>query len=169
MAARDSVTDMEGKDLLVERVFDASRERVFDMFTKPEHLRKWWGPSTASIQIAEYDARPGGKLFMSERFPDGAVFYIAGVVREIQRPARLVFAIHFANEKRERVAPPSSSSLGESWDGEIVSDVTFSAEGGRTRVTIRTERSGVTAEWAAKARLGWGQSLDKLEKALVGD
>ena len=169
MPARDSVTDMEGKDLLVERVFDAPRERVFDMFTKAEHLRKWWGPKMASIHIAEYDARPGGKVFMGERYPDGTMVYVAGIVRDIERPSRLVFAIHFANEKRERVAPPVQSSLGAAWDGEIVSDVTFSAEGRRTRVTIRTERSGVTAEWAEKARYGWGEGLDKLEKALAED
>jgi uncharacterized protein YndB with AHSA1/START domain len=167
VVARDSVADVAGKDLVVERVFDASRERVFDMFTKAEHLREWWGPKMAAIAIAEYDARPGGKIFMGERYPDGAMFYLAGVVRDIERPSRLVFAIHFANEKRERVSPPAHSGLGAAWDGEIVSDVSFSAEGQRTRVTIRTERSGVTAEWSEKARFGWGESLDKLETAIA--
>jgi uncharacterized protein YndB with AHSA1/START domain len=105
---------------------------------------------------------------MAEHF-DGGVNYIAGTVREIERPSRLVFAIHFANEKRERVSPPAHSALGAAWDGEIVSDLTFSAEGRRTRVTIRTPRSGVTAEWAKLARLGWGESLDKLDYAIADD
>ena len=168
MSARDSVADLTGKDLVVERVFDAPRERVFDMFTKPEHLQNWWGPKTAAIPIAEYDARPGGRIFIGERYPDGARTYLAGVVREIQRPSHLVFAIHFTNEKRERVSPPPHSGLGAAWAGEIVSNVTFAAEGRRTRVTIRTERSGVTAEWSEKARYGWGESLDKLDAAIAG-
>jgi uncharacterized protein YndB with AHSA1/START domain len=169
MVARDSVADVSSEDLVVERVFDAARERVFDVFTKPEHLQKWWGPKMASIPLAEYDARPGGKVFIGERYPDGAMSYLAGVVREIERPSRLVFAIHFANEKRERVSPPAHSGLPAAWDGEIVSIVTFSAEGRRTRVTIRTERSGVTAEWSEKARGGWGEALDKLGYAIADD
>ena len=170
MAATDSVAeDMATWEITIERVIDAPRERVFDAFTKPEHLKKWWGPTMAGIPIAEFDARPGGKIFFVERYPDGAMSYVAGVVREIERPSRLVFAIHFANEKRERVSPPAQSSLGAAWGGEIVSNVTFTAEGRRTRVTIRTDRSGVTAEWSEKARLGWGQALDKLASAIANE
>src|SRR4029078_1098248 len=101
MVARDSVAEMDTKDLLIERVFDAPRERVFDMFTKPEHLQKWWGPKMVGIGVAEFEARPGGKIFMGAHF-EGGVNYIAESVREIEPPSRLVFAIHFANEKRER-------------------------------------------------------------------
>ena len=44
MAARDNVVKMPIKELVIERVFDAPRERVFDVFTQPEHVQKWWGP-----------------------------------------------------------------------------------------------------------------------------
>ena len=169
MAARDSVVDMTGEDLVIERVFDAPRERVFDAFTQPEHLQKWWGPKMVGIGVAEFEPRPGGKIFLAEHSLDGGVNYIAGTVREIERPSRLVFAIHFANEKRERVSPPARSGLGAAWDGEIVSDVTFSSEGPRTRVTIRTERSGITAEWSEGARYGWAEALDKLGHAITDD
>jgi uncharacterized protein YndB with AHSA1/START domain len=169
MAARDNVVEVPTNELVIERVFDAPRERVFDVFTQPEHLQKWWGPKMVTIPVAEFDARPGGKIFIAERSPDGAMNHIAGVVREIERPSRLVFAIHFANEKRERVSPPAGSSLGAAWDGEIVSIVMFSAEGPRTRVTIRTPRSGVTAEWSEKARYGWAEALDKLGNAIADD
>jgi uncharacterized protein YndB with AHSA1/START domain len=168
MAARDNVMEMPTEELVIERVFDAPRERVFDAFTQPEHLQKWWGPKGVGIGGVEFDARPGGKIFFAEHFA-GGVNYIAGTVREIERPSRLVFAMHFANEKGERVSPPTHSALGAAWDGEIVSDVTFSAEGRRTRVTIRNPRSGVTAEWAKLARLGWGESLDKLDYAIADD
>jgi uncharacterized protein YndB with AHSA1/START domain len=47
--------------------------------------------------------------------------------------------------------------------------VTFRAEGQRTHVTIRTERSGVTAEWSEGARYGWGEALDKLGHAIADD
>jgi uncharacterized protein YndB with AHSA1/START domain len=170
MAARDSVAeDMATKELVIERVFDAPRERVFDVFTQPEHLQKWWGPKIVGIPVTEFDARPGGNIFIAERPPDGAMHYIAGVVREIERPSRVVFAIHFADEDRRRVAPPAGTGLPATWNEEIVSSVTFSAEDGRTRVTIRVQRSGVTAEFSEKARGGWGESLDKLGYAIADD
>lgn len=170
MAARGSVAeDMASKELVIERVFDAPRERVFDVFTQPEHLQKWWGPKMVGIPFAEFDARPGGKIFIAERSPDGAMRYIAGVVREIERPSRVIFAIHFADADRRRVAPPSGAGLPSNWGEEIVSSVMFSAEGRRTRMTVRVQRSGVTAEFIENARAGWGESLDKLGYVIADD
>src|SRR5437762_5174295 len=169
MAARDNVVEMPIKELVIERVFDAPRERVFEVFTQPEHVQKWWGPKGVSNAVAEFEARPGGKIFIAERAPAGATIYIAGVVREIERPSRVVFAIHFADADRRRVAPPARSGLGDTWEAEIVSSVTFSGEGRRTRVTVRVIRSGLTAEFMEGARAGWGQTLDKLGHAVVDD
>ena len=168
MAARDNVVEVPTKELIIERVFDAPRERVFDVFTQPEHLQKWWGPKMVGIPVAEFEARPGGNIFIAERAPDGAMNYIAGVVREIERPSRVLFAIHFADADGRRVAPPAHSGLGDTWDDDIVTLVTFSAEGRRTRMTIRT-LSGFTAEWGEKARFGWAEALDKLGYAAVDD
>src|SRR5438477_11131796 len=167
MAARDNVVEMPIKERVIERVFDSPRERIFDVFTQPEHLQKWWGPRMVSIPVAEFEARPGGKLFIAERALDGTMNYIAGVVREIERPSRLVFAIHFADADRRRVAPPAGSGLPDNWDDEIVSEVTFTAEGRRTRVTVRHTRSGITPQWFEMARAGWGQAFDKLGYAVV--
>ena len=167
MAARDSVAKDMVKEIVIERVFDAPRERVFDVFTQPEHLQKWWGPKGMSVPIAEFEARPGGKIFLAQRGPDGAMHYNAGTVREIERPSRVVFTIYFADADRRRVAPPAGVGLPDTWDDEIVTLVTFSAEGRRTRMTIRT-LSGFTAEWGEMARVGWGESLDKLGYAIAG-
>src|SRR5207244_10148609 len=108
------------------------------------------------------------KIFIAERPPDGAMNFIAGVVREIERPSRVVFAIHFADADRKRVAPPAHSGLGDTWDDDIVTLVTFSAEGPRTRMTIRT-LSGFTAEEGEKARFGWAHALDTLGRAAVDE
>ena len=170
MAASDRAdADTAITEIVIERVFNASRERVFDAFTRPEHLRKWWGPKVVEIPLAEFDARPGGKIFIAERDPNGAMRYIAGVVREIVRPSRLVFAIHFTDANGRRVAPPVGAGLPGSWDDEIVSSVMFSAEGRGTRVTIGVQRSGVTPAWAELARMGWAESLDKLGDAITDE
>src|SRR5205814_4514367 len=168
MAASSVADEVASKEIVIERVFDAPRERVFDLFTQPEHLQKWWGPKGVGIPLAEFEARPDGKIFIAERALDGTMVYIAGVVREIERPSRLVFAIHFADADRRRVAPPAGAGLPATWDDDIVTLVTFSAEGARTRVSIRT-LSGFTAEWGEKARMGWGEALDKLRDAVADD
>src|SRR5919197_978159 len=154
---------------VLERVFDASRERVFDVLTKSEHLQKWFGPKMVGHPVAEFEARPGGRIFIGESHSDGATLYLAGGVREIERPSRLVFAFHFANEKGERVSPPAGSGLPAGWEGEMVTTVTLRAEGLRTRVIVTAHKTDVTAEWLAKARYGWGESLDKLGYAIADD
>jgi len=169
MVARNSVADVRSEDLVIERVFDAPRERVFDVFTKPEHIEKWFGPKMVGHPVTEFDARPGGRIFIGERHADGGTLYLAGVVREIERPSRLVFAIHFANESGERVPPPPHAGLPASWDGEMVTTVSFFAEGQRTRLSVTAHQDGVTADWLRKARYGWGESLDKLGYAIADD
>jgi uncharacterized protein YndB with AHSA1/START domain len=169
MAGGDSVAkDMATKEIVIERVYDAPRERVFEVFTQPEHLRKWWGPKGCDITVSEFDAHPGGKFFFGERGPDGAMVYNTGVVREIERPSRLVFALHFADADRNRAAPPAFSGLPRDWDDDIVTSVTFGAEGQRTRVTIQIQ-SGFTAAWGEGARMGWAEALDKLGDAIAED
>ena len=156
MAARDSVVDMPAKEIVVERVFDASRERVFEVFTKPEHLQKWWGPKKVGIATVEFDARVGGELFVAERGADGSMHYFAGVVREIVAPSRLVIAFHPVDEKRRRVGMPWAG-MPEEWKGEIVQDVTLTPVGSRTRVTIRfTEYP--SDKWGEMARYGQAES-----------
>jgi uncharacterized protein YndB with AHSA1/START domain len=169
VAAGDSVAnDTATKEIVIERVYDAPRERVFEVFTQPEHLRKWWGPKGIDITVSEFDAQPGGKFFFGERGPDGATVYNTGVVREIERPSRLVFALHFADADRNRAAPPPFSGLPANWDDDIVTSVTFTAEGQRTRLTIRVQ-SGFTAAWGEGARVGWAEALDKLGEAIAED
>src|SRR5256885_12332736 len=135
MAARDNVVEMPIKELVIERVFDAPRERVFDVFTQPEPLQKWWGPMGVGIPLAEFEARPSGNIFIAERALDGTMVYIAGVVREIERPSRLVFAIHFADADRRRVAPPAPPRGGDILADEKVTPVTFRSRARRTRNT----------------------------------
>ena len=169
MAVRDSVNEMATEELMIERVFDAPRERVFDVFTKPEHIQKWWGPKGVGNPIVEFEARPGGAMFFGECVPGLPVFYLAGEVREIERPSLVVFAFHYANEKRERITPTERSGIPATWKGEIVTRVALTAEGSRTRVTITTRVTAEMQVWAGRARLGWAESLDKFGYALADD
>ncbi len=162
----NAVTDKQ-EELVMTRVFDAPRERVFDILTKPEHLQKWWGPKGVSHPIVELDGRVGGQFFLVQRGGDGAMHYEVGVVREITPPSRFVFAFHFADEKRRRV-PLSWAGVPDGWEGEIVHEVTLAAEGTRTRVTIRLT-GFPSSKWGEMAKYGLAESFDRLEYAVVDD
>jgi uncharacterized protein YndB with AHSA1/START domain len=73
--------------------FAASRERVFDAWTNPEVLRRWWAAGEDwDTPSADVDLRPGGRYRLSMRNPDGdAVHTVGGEYTEVDRPNRLVY------------------------------------------------------------------------------
>src|SRR3546814_12441013 len=68
----------------------APRELVFELWTDPKHLAKWWGPNGFTNPVCEFEARPGGRIHIDMMAPDGTVYPMDGVVEEILQPARLV-------------------------------------------------------------------------------
>lgn len=154
-------------ELVMTRVFEAPRERVFEVLTKPEHIGKWWGPKGASFPTVELDARAGGQLFLAERGPNGAMDYQAGIVREITPPSRVVFASHFVDEKRRRVGL-DWAGVPVDWNGDIIQEVTLAAEGARTRVTIRIT-GFPSPRWGEMAKSGLAESFDRLGYAIADD
>lgn len=80
-------------DLRLERSFDAPRARVFDAWSNPEVLRRWWGagPDWTSPSV-EVDLRPGGAYRLSMQDPAAdAVYTVGGVFIEVTPPERLVY------------------------------------------------------------------------------
>lgn len=78
--------------LRVERSFDASPEEVFDAWTSPEVLKRWWAVRPdGSTPIAEVDLRVGGRYRLAMETPDGERHTVGGEYREIERPNRLVY------------------------------------------------------------------------------
>jgi uncharacterized protein YndB with AHSA1/START domain len=66
---------------------------VFDAWTRPERVARWWDPSRRPLARCEIDLRPDGAFrFEHQTGGDGAGHVFAGVYREIARPDRLVFA-----------------------------------------------------------------------------
>lgn len=140
-------------ELVLERTFDAPRTLVFDAWTDPKHLARWWGPSGFTNPRCEVDARPGGAIRIDMRGPDGTVYPMTGTFTEVVRPERLAFtAVAYDSE--------GNSVL------EDLTTVTFEERGGRTtiRIEARVLRvSGIGAEYVKGMAEGWSQSVDRLE------
>lgn len=77
--------------LVMRRVFAASRRRVFDAMTRPEHIPHWYGPPGVSVCHCESDLRVGGAYRIALRTADGAELGFKGVYREIVPPERRVY------------------------------------------------------------------------------
>src|SRR5882672_4842405 len=79
------------RELVLTRVFDAPCHLVFDAFTKPELIRRWYGPIGWVLAICEIDLRVGGGFrYVSPR--EGKKDIVQrGVYREVVRAERLVY------------------------------------------------------------------------------
>src|ERR1041385_5071414 len=114
------------EEIRLTRLFDAPKQLVFEVMTRPEHIRQWWGQLGPgySVPVCEVDLRVGGKWRFVNRHPKGeAVFY--GEYREISPPDRVVFTEIFA---------PYPDAV------SVVTSV-LTEESGKTRLTATVRRS----------------------------
>jgi uncharacterized protein YndB with AHSA1/START domain len=81
------VIDRDRHAIVLERTFTSPREQVFEAWTQPEHVRRWWDPAGHPLAACEIDLRPGGAF----RFVSRDAHEFAGVYREIAPPDHLVF------------------------------------------------------------------------------
>lgn len=85
------MSNPDGISLVARRVIRATPERLFEAWTQPRHLERWWGPRDASCFGATVDLRVGGAYRIGNRFPDGRTVWIAGEFELIDPPRRLVY------------------------------------------------------------------------------
>lgn len=87
------MTEVE-QDLTLElsHRFEAPRAEVFEAWTNPEVLRRWWAAApTWSTPLAEVDAREGGAYRLSMRTDEGEVHTVGGEFTEVRPPERLAY------------------------------------------------------------------------------
>jgi uncharacterized protein YndB with AHSA1/START domain len=89
------VTTPSDQEVMLTRVFDAPRQMVFDAFTKPELLKRWFGPRGWSLSQCEVDLKVGGQWRFVLRSPEGQEMGMSGVWRELQPYDRMVHTESF--------------------------------------------------------------------------
>ena len=159
---------VEGRALVIERIFDAPRELVWKAWTEPEQVARWWGPKGFTSPAAEIDFRVGGKYLFAMRSPEyeeGRVLWSTGVYREIVPFERIVCTDSFADEKGN-VVPATYYGMNADTPLEMLVTVTFEEHEGKTRLTLRHVGipSGPDREGANQ---GWSQSFDNLAEYLA--
>lgn len=143
--------DSDALTLEITRKFDAPRERVFQAFTEPAQLVKWWGPTGMNVVDHDINVREGGAWRTTIRSKEGEDHTMSGVYREITPHDRLVF------------------TWGWERDGvrghETVVTIEFSESGGRTTLSF-LQQIFESEEMRDSHQSGWSESLDCLETAL---
>jgi uncharacterized protein YndB with AHSA1/START domain len=89
--------------LIVRRVIAASATRLFEAWTTPALLHRWWGPRDVRCIAAEVDLRVGGAYRLGNELPDGRVVWITGRFEHIEPPRVLVYSWQIGEEPTSRV------------------------------------------------------------------
>jgi uncharacterized protein YndB with AHSA1/START domain len=89
-SAKAIITTPADREIHIERVFDAPRERVFAVYTDPQLIPEWWGPRNSTTIVDQMDPRPGGNWRFIARMADGQETAFRGTYREITPPERIV-------------------------------------------------------------------------------
>jgi len=89
--------DPEGLTMTLDAEFDASPERVWQLWADPRQLERWWGPPTYPATVTAHDLRPGGRVEYHMTGPEGDQPHGYWEVLEVDAPRRLVFRDGFAD------------------------------------------------------------------------
>jgi len=104
------------REIMISRILNAPRELVWKVWTEPEHIVKWWGPTGFTNTIHELDLKPGGKWFHTMHGPDGKDYPNETTYTELVKPERIGY----------RHVNPSFDAI-----------VTFEKLGDKTKLTMR--------------------------------
>ena len=147
------VTTRSDREIVLTRVFDAPRHLVFDAFTKPELLKRWFGPRGWSLVVCEVDHKVGGGFRFVLRGPDGRDMGMRGVYREIAPPERSVHVESF-----------------DDYPGESIVTAVFQEQAGKTTLTatiLYPSKEVRDALIQSGMEHGAAESYDKLAELLA--
>jgi uncharacterized protein YndB with AHSA1/START domain len=130
-------------ELRMTRLFDAPRRLVYEAWTRPEYVSRWFAPAPLTIPRCEVDLRSGGVFRLAMKTPDGIEFPMDAHFVEVVPEERIVFAgtIHGGND--------------------VTTTVTFRDEGSKTRLDV-LQTFAFESEATRGAQQGWTATLNQL-------
>lgn len=144
-----------GHELVLTRLLDAPREKLYRCWTEPELMKQWFVPKPWTIAHAETDLRPGGSSLVTMRSPEGQEFPNRGVYLDIVPNEKIVFTDAYTEAWK-----PSEKPF-------FTGIITFADGDGKTRYTA-VARHWTAEDKAAHEKMGfhegWGQCATQLEE-----
>ncbi len=144
--------------LELERIFDAPIDKVFDAWTQPEILSKWFGPESFSVKDLSIDLRANGHYSITIETPDEKKICHFGQYLKIDRPNTLIFTWELENQECQGSHAQKATTIVE---------LNFFNQNNSTLLKLRHEK--LPDETALNGhRYGWESSLDCLSALLRG-
>jgi uncharacterized protein YndB with AHSA1/START domain len=138
-------------EVVTTREFEAPIGLVFDVFTQPEHVRKWFAPFTCEVTECSIDLRVGGNYHIVFVTEDGAECSFRGTYLEVEPPTRTV-----------------ATWLFEGWpDAEAVETVHLHETEGVTKLTMKLAFRDKAGRAHMTTSEGQEDSFDKMEDYLT--
>jgi uncharacterized protein YndB with AHSA1/START domain len=152
----DLALEADERVLVIERVFDAPRELVWDAFTNPKHLLQWMGPRKHPSKVFEAEVRPGGKWRGCLESRDGKEkLWQGGVYHEVTRPERLVYTFQWEKQSDDDFTFAT-----------LISIHFFEEDDGRTRMHFQQTYFNTRANRDGH-NVGWNSAFDRLADFLA--
>lgn len=141
--------NIEKRTMRIERTFNAPIELVWQVWTEPDHIKHWWGPTGFTNTIDTMDVKEGGEWLFTMHGPDGVNYPNRSVYKEIVPHKKIVF---------------------EHFNPHFITTVLFEAQGDKTHIkwSVMFDSYEVlqTVIKAHNAAEGLKQNCEKLEKYL---
>ena len=141
------------REVVITRIFDAPREKVFSASTDPDLIPQWWGPERFTTTVEKMDVRPGGAWRFIQHDREGNAFAFHGIYREVVPAEREVHTFEF-----------------EGMPGHVLLETSvFEDLDGRTKLSVTDlfqtveDRDGM---FLSGMKEGSTESMNRLEKLL---
>ncbi len=156
-----SSSQIKDTEIIITREFAAPRQLVWDVWTQPEHVEKWFGPKGFTTRVEKVDFTVGGRWLYVMIGPDGTEYPAAGVFREIVPIEKIVSTDEFG-DGFEEIEAMKNVDLPQG----MIATTLFDDLGESTRLTIIVSHPTVEDRKKHEAMGvvdGWGTSLDKMD------
>ena len=155
-------------EFILDREFDAPRELVWQAWTNPDFLQRWYGPGVETV-IHKFELETGGE-WLNEMKMSGGSNYQKMIFKEVSEPEKLVWH-HCSADKDWNVA---ASPMMPDWPRILLTTVTFEAIGDRTKVRLsQIPLDATDAEIACFAEMkdnmsgGWGMGYKIIDEVVA--
>jgi uncharacterized protein YndB with AHSA1/START domain len=150
------ITFVSDTEVRITRSFKAPARFVFDAFTKPEYLSRWYGCATMTMSVCEIDLRPGGAYRWTLKTEEGFDCCFKGEYLEVERPERLVYTEQFL--------------LGDEWTPPLHTTATFDERDGQTTMELKlvyTSKAHRDGHMGSGMESGMAESHRRIEEMLA--
>ena len=174
----ETMASVAPKEVIITRIINAPRELVFELYTNPEHVAKWFGPRIFT-GTAEAELRKGGtyryEMIGTDQAPPElkGPYPMKGIYLEFNRPEKIIQTndlTEHPDDWKDLIKSNIANYNGQDFLHTITSVSFEEIEKNKTKITISAKFGSDEvrdAYFKTGMKEGWAESLDKLEELLA--